>query len=90
MEQELNITEEIQKIHERNARVTVDKAWETSFTRRGSIAILTYITVVIVLSISEAQHPFVAGIFPPIGYILSTLSLPFIKSFWMKAFYGKK
>ena len=89
MNQEININEEIQKIHDRNARVAADKAWEMSFFRRGSIAVITYVTVVIVLTISGAQHPFVGAIVPPIGYLLSTLSLPFVKTYWLKVFYRK-
>ena len=37
----------IEQIEQRNKRVEEDKAWETSFTRRLCIAILTYIVVVI-------------------------------------------
>lgn len=84
------ITQEIEKIHERNARVAADKAWEGSFLRRGSIAALTYVIVVIVLFVSKVPHPFLSAIVPPIGYILSTLTLPFVKSFWLKKFYGNK
>ena len=32
----------IQAIEERNKRVEADKAWETSLTRRVSIAVITY------------------------------------------------
>ena len=38
---------EIEKIKERNKKVEVDKAWETSFVRRLCICILTYIVVVV-------------------------------------------
>jgi len=44
MEQQLrNLEQEIQTIQQRNARVEVDKAWETSIFRKVSIALLTYI-----------------------------------------------
>ena len=38
---------EIVKIKERNKKVELDKAWETSWTRKMCIGILTYIVVVI-------------------------------------------
>lgn len=41
------IEQEIIQIKERNKRVETDKAWETSWTRRLCICILTYIVVVI-------------------------------------------
>ncbi|MEK7615775.1 MAG: hypothetical protein AAB420_01035 [Patescibacteria group bacterium] len=37
------IEERIKTIEARNTRVETDKAWETSWTRRLSIAIATYI-----------------------------------------------
>ena len=41
-----DLENEIEKIKERNARVEKDKAWETSWTRRICIMILTYVVVV--------------------------------------------
>lgn len=41
------LEEEIIKIKGRNARVELDKKWETSGTRKICICILTYIVVVI-------------------------------------------
>ena len=37
----------IEKIEDRNRRVETDKAWETSWTRKIWICVLTYIVVVI-------------------------------------------
>ena len=45
MEKELK--EEIEKIKKRNKRVEKDKEWETSLTRKLTIAVLTYIVVVL-------------------------------------------
>ena len=41
------IEQEIQKIKQRNKRVELDKKWETCWTRKICICILTYIVVVI-------------------------------------------
>jgi len=49
----------ISKIEERNERVELDKAWETSWTRKLCIMILTYIVVIIYsYSIISTKFPF--------------------------------
>jgi len=77
---------EILKIKERNKRVEIDKAWETSNTRRMIIAILTYIVVVIFLFSIDAPNPLLSAFIPAIGFILSTLTLPFIEYLDKKEF----
>lgn len=76
-------------IEERNARVQADKAWETSLTRRGVISAITYATAGAFMTIIGALHPWIAAIVPVIGYLLSTLSLPWIKKLWLKSQRGK-
>ena len=75
--------EEIEQIQERNRRVELDKAWETSFTRRAIIAITTYIVATIWLLIIENDKPFLNALIPFGGYIFSTWSLPFAKRWWV-------
>ena len=75
----------IEKIEERNKRVEIDKAWEVSLTRKVSIAILTYIVVVIYFYlISKISNIFLSSLVPVIGFILSTLSLSWIRKIWDK------
>ena len=38
----MDLEKEIKEIKERNKRVETDKAWETSWTRKICIALLTY------------------------------------------------
>ncbi len=84
----MNIEElkkEINKIKTRNAKVELDKKWETSWTRKIIICILTYIIVVIYsVAIQTISNPFLSSIIPVIGFILSTLSLKFIRNIWEK------
>ena len=40
-----NLEKEIENIKERNKKVELDKSWETSWTRKICIMILTYIVV---------------------------------------------
>ncbi|MBI5072887.1 hypothetical protein HZA99_03645 [Candidatus Woesearchaeota archaeon] len=75
---------ELQSIQERNKRVELDKAWETSKTRRAIIAVMTYIIVVFFLWLIHAPNIFLNAIVPVVGFILSTLTLSWCKKKWME------
>ena len=75
---------EIKAIIERNKRVEKDKAWETSFTRRSIIAIMTYLIIVLFLWIIDIKYPWLNALVPTIAFVLSTLSLGFFKKIWLK------
>ena len=79
----MDLEKEIKKIQERNKRVELDKAWETSWTRKICIMILTYI-VVIAYSylIKQFDNIFLSSLVPVIGFTLSTLSLKLIRKVW--------
>ena len=74
----------IEDIEERNKKVDLNKSWETSKTRRLSIAILTYFVIVAFLSINKTTNPFIGAIVPVLGFILSTLSLQVCRKVWEK------
>ncbi len=71
-------------IQERNARVELDKAWETSKTRRAVIAGMTYIVATLYMMSLGVSQPMLNALIPTGGYLLSTLSLLFIKEAWLK------
>jgi hypothetical protein len=73
----------IQHILERNKRVEADKAWEVSWTRRLFIAGVTYITACIFLYVINSPNFAANAVVPAIGYLLSTLSLPWLKKWWL-------
>lgn len=75
---------EIEQIRSRNDRVELDKAWETSLYRRAWITILTYIVTAIVFLLIGAPYFYLSALIPTVGYVLSTLTLPIIKSHWSK------
>lgn len=82
----MNLEEEIKKIKERNKRVELDKSWETSWTRKICIMILTYIVVVLYsLAINTVNNIFLSSLVPVIGFTLSTLSLKEVRKVWEKA-----
>lgn len=81
----MNLEERIKKIEERNKRVELDKAWETSMLRKVCIMILTYIVVVIyTYVIQKSNNIFLSSLVPVIGFALSTLSLKTIRKVWEK------
>lgn len=80
-----SIEEKIAQIEIRNTRVEQDKAWETSFIRRGAIAGITYLTACMTFAFILPQaHWYLAALVPVFGYLLSTLGLPQIRSLWEK------
>jgi len=81
---------ELQMIKIRNARVEADKAWETSRARRMLLAFATYVLAVILFTIINAPSPFLTALVPAVAYLLSTLSLPFFKDWWLNSIYRKR
>ena len=79
------LEEEIIKIKERNKRVELDKAWETSWTRKICIILLTYVVVIIYSYITkEISNIWLSSLVPVIGFTLSTLSVKLIRKIWEK------
>jgi hypothetical protein len=62
--------------------VETDKAWEISWARRFFITISTYVIAAIWLVLIYDTFPLLKSFVPAGGYVLSTLSLPFIKKWW--------
>jgi len=78
-----DLEQEISRIKERNKRVELDKAWETSWTRKICICILTYIVVFIYTYVtSKISNILLSSLVPVIGFTLSTLSLSGIRKVW--------
>jgi len=79
----MELEERIKQIEERNKRVEKDKAWETSWTRKICIMILTYIVVIIYSYIvRNYDNIFLSSLVPVIGFTLSTLSLKLVRKIW--------
>lgn len=81
----MDLEKEIEQIKQRNKKVELDKKWETSFTRRICICILTYIVVVIYsYLIRYFDNILLSSLVPVIGFTLSTLSVRYIRKIWEK------
>jgi len=83
------IKQDVEKIKIRNSKVEIDKAWETSLSRKILIAVLTYFVVVLFFKFAHLPDPFINAIVPTIGFLLSNISIPFFKSFWIKNIFKK-
>lgn len=79
-----DLQKEIAEIHARNKRVEADKAWETSWTRRILVFILTYTVVVIFFIVVRLPNPFANAAIPSLAFLLSTMTLPIVKKWWGK------
>ncbi|MDO8514891.1 MAG: hypothetical protein Q7S14_00160 [bacterium] len=79
-----DLEKRIAVLEERNQRVEKDKAWETSWTRKIVIAILTYLTITIYFFTINVDKPLLNAIVPTLGFMLSTLTLPYFKKIWEK------
>ena len=87
MEQRIeNLEREIEMLKERNRRVEAEKGWETSYFRIFSIALITYIVAAIVLYLIGIENYLLAALVPVLGYVLSTLSLPAMRRWWIEKF----
>jgi len=84
-----SLNKEIEKIKKRNKKVEIDKAWETSKTRRFLLMIFTYLAIGFYLQAIKIDRPWLNAIVPSIGFLLSTLTLPFFKEVWKKWMYKK-
>jgi hypothetical protein len=82
MANEKNLLRRIEQLEARNKRVEADKAWETSWTRRVLIMVLTYLVVICYLRFVVHINPWINGLVPVIGYLLSTLTISAAKKRW--------
>lgn len=85
LNQKITVLEaEIQKIKERNRRVEADKAWETSRTRTAFVASSTYLLILIVMLLINADHPYFNAFLAAVSYIISTESYGILKKWWLQ------
>jgi len=78
-----SLEQRIAAIEDRNRKVEADKARETSWTRRISFMLLTYIVVALYLTLVVGVDPWLNALVPVVGFFLSTLAVSTIKEFWL-------
>ncbi len=74
----------LEQIAARNHAKELDKAWETSWTRKLTIAAVTYISALVFLWVIEVPEAYFAALVPVGGFLLSTTTLAPIKKWWLK------
>ncbi len=78
------LEQRILAIEKRNRRVELDKQWETSWIRRITVIVFTYIAIGLYLQIIQVKDPWLNAIVPSVGFFLSTLTLGIIKQSWLR------
>lgn len=80
---------ELEKIKQRNKKVELNKAWETSLTRKVIILIFTYIFIGLTFYIIGNPEPWINAIIPTFAFFISTLTLPVLRDIWQGYIYKK-
>jgi hypothetical protein len=79
----------VNAIEKRNQQVELDKAWEGSWTRKLLVIAFTYFSISLYLYFIVGIDPWINAIVPALGFLLSTLTLPYFKKWWIMTFYKK-
>ncbi len=82
------LEERVRKLEARNGRVELDEVWESSWARRGLLAVFTFLSVGFYFQAIQVPSPWLNAAVPIIAFMLSTLTLPFFKSVWVNQFLG--
>jgi len=78
------LEDRVSQLESRNKKVETNKSWETSRTRRAVLIIFTYLAIGFYLDAIKVNNPWLNAIVPSVGFLLSTLTLPFFKKLWEK------
>ena len=84
-----DLEKELKFVKQRNKRVEADKAWEISKTRKMLVGLLTYVVIVVFFKVAGLPKPFLNSIIPALAFLLSTLTIPLFKKYWLKNIYKK-
>lgn len=83
------ISQELEKIKQRNKKVETDKAWESSIARKILLMIFTYFALWIYMQAIDISNPRLNAIIPTVWFLLSTLTLPRFKKLRTKHIYKR-
>lgn len=83
------LSDAVEKIQKRNMSVEADKAWETSGIRKTIIAFGTYILLGTYMAYIGVADPWRNALIPTFGFLLSTVTLSWVKHVWVKRYYKK-
>jgi hypothetical protein len=80
----MSLEQDIFDLKTRNSRVEGEKAWEGSLARIASVSAITYVSAAALLYSIGAERILLSATMPVLGFLLSTLSLPPLKRWWIK------
>jgi hypothetical protein len=80
-----DLEQRIGNIEERNSQVEVNKAWETSWTRRLLLTLFTYLAVAVYLWVIDVPRPWLNAIVPSAAFMILTLTMPWFRKMWLKS-----
>ncbi len=86
----MTLEERVETIEKRNREVELNKSWENSWTRKLLIIIFTYLSIALYLKFIVGIDPWVNAVVPSLGFLLSTLALPYFKSLWTTYLYKNR
>lgn len=78
------LNQQLKEVQNRNKRVEIDKAWETSLTRRLIIVLLTYFVMVLFFFFARLPKPFINAIVPAVAFVISTMTIDAVKRIWIR------
>ena len=84
-----DLEKRIKVIESKNSSVELNKAWETSYTRKLLLILFTYLAISLYLFFIVHINPWINAVVPAIGFLLSTLTLPYFKKLWAKNVYKR-
>jgi len=79
------LKKEIEQLQKRNNRVELDKKWETSWTRKIFLAVLSYVATYIFLRIIHAENAGHGAMIPAGAYLLQQMTLKPLRKIWEKS-----
>ena len=79
----------IRKIEERNKKVELDKAWETSYSRRILIVCFTYLLIGMLFVYIKLEKPWFNAFIAAAAFLLSTFTIPAFRKLWLEYIYKR-
>lgn len=84
MNQLTNLENRLEAIETRNQKVEIEKKWKNSWERKILVALTTYGTMWLFMTIIHVDKAWLNAIIPTLGFLLSTLSLSVFKKIWLQ------
>lgn len=88
-----NVSDDVGYLEERVKRLELQlryselqKKWEMSKVRLLILSATTYVVIAFFMYLFEIEDPLVNAIIPGSAYILSTISVPFIRKVWVRSY----